>query len=182
MNRSFGPRTPLEPEHAIRSRRRSRTARALGIGTLLLVLGGAALLATAMWTYATHDRPELIDDPDLIAVIEPACRVMTAEVERSALPSGAPSELRVAAIKRQNNAIRRMVSTIEQVGNQRIANDLPTRRWLDDWQRLASAREQYSVQSEPGARGPWQVPTAGQRSAGSVAEIHPAMYTDHPAA
>ena len=141
-------------------RRRRRWPWVLGGLGVVLVLGFVGIFGYGLWIYANHDRLELIDDPEVIDVILPACQTMTTAVNSAAVSTDAPAEDRVAALRQQDLAVEAFIASVHSVGRDRIANDRPTQAWLDDWQLLVDAREVYADGLKSGGQEGWTVPTA----------------------
>lgn len=99
------------------------------------------LSAIGLWAYANHDRPELIDRPDVVEIAESACRHLSAAI--AAMPydrDAAPSQ-RVAVIRKQDSAITALINEVLKLDAETRADDMPTDSWLDDWADLRAARE-----------------------------------------
>ena len=92
------------------------------VGALLLV--GATL--TALWRYATHDRPEVIDHPLVVRTTNAACLVMRTTVHQLAPPPEAQVAQRLAAVEAQNSAVAEMLARIRALGSERVAGDAPS--------------------------------------------------------
>ena len=157
-----GPMPPLAADIAGGRRRGRRWPRVLGGLGLVLVLGLVGIGGYGLWIYANHDRIELIDDPEVIDVILPACETMTTAVKSTAVSTSAPAEERVASLRQQDLAVEAFIISVRSVGLDRIANDMPTQAWLDDWQRLVDAREVYADGLVSGKQKGWTVPTADE--------------------
>lgn len=155
-----GQMPPLVAESAGGRRRRRRWPWVLGGLGFVLTLGFVGILGYGLFIYANHDRIELIDDPQVIDVILPACQAMTTAVKSAAISTDAPTEDRVASLRRQDQAVEAMIAAVRDVGPDRIANDLPTEAWLADWQRLVDAREDYAAVLSAGKQKSWTLPTA----------------------
>ncbi|GAB2665313.1 hypothetical protein [Kribbella swartbergensis] len=91
--------------------------------------------------------------------IAAACRTMTDEVQAAAVPHDTAVEVRVAAIRRQNQAIWDFLEEVYEVGDQRLDGDVPSRRWLEDWKAIMSLRERAVVELAAGVEPSYAVPT-----------------------
>lgn len=139
-------------------RRRGKWLWLLASVALIFVLGGLGFFGWGLWAYANHDHIDQIDDPQVVAIVESACATMTREVRLAAVSPGVPVRQQSASIRRQDAAVQRMVATIGGVGPDRIAGDVPTQAWLDDWQRLVGARERYADALQAGGQPGWEIP------------------------
>jgi hypothetical protein len=99
------------------------------------VVAGVAFLGVALWTYAGHDRVELIDDPDVAAAMSQACDAMRSDL--AAISGATRATERVAA---ENAAALRMIGLVRAVGDDKLNDDRPAKAWLGDWERLVAAR------------------------------------------
>lgn len=124
------------------------------VGALLLV--GATL--TALWRYATHDRPEVIDHPLVVRTTNAACLVMRTTVHQLAPPPEAQVAQRLAAVEAQNSAVAEMLARIRALGSERVAGDAPLTSWLGDWESLLRARQAYAASLRSGRPLPYRVP------------------------
>jgi hypothetical protein len=141
MGSVSGPMPALAQAQAMGGRRRrGKWLWLLASVALIFVLGGLGFFGWGLWAYANHDHIDQIDDPQVVAIVESACATMTREVRLAAVSPGVPVRQQSASIRRQDAAVQRMVATIGGVGPDRIAGDVPTQAWLDDWQRLEVAR------------------------------------------
>ncbi|MEI8410411.1 MULTISPECIES: hypothetical protein [unclassified Kribbella] len=111
-----------------------------------------------LWMYLNHDRADFIDDPVVEDAISAACTTMTDEVRAAVVPHDAAVAIRVAAIRRQNEAIWDFVDAVHKVGDQRLDGDLPSRAWLTDWKSILSLRERASVDLAAGGEASYAVP------------------------
>ncbi|MET7966370.1 hypothetical protein [Micromonospora sp. NPDC005305] len=133
------------------------------LGAVLVVViavGGVVVFCAGLWTYANHDRPELIDNPPVSEVAENACATMRATVAAKAAPPDAPVDARVRSIREQNAAVTVMVAQVRDLDRDLLADDRPTDAWLADWETLVGARERYAADLAAGRRPHFVVPTA----------------------
>ncbi|MFE9955155.1 hypothetical protein [Micromonospora sp. NPDC005299] len=133
------------------------------LGAVLVVViavGGVVVFCAGLWTYANHDRPELIDNPPVSEVAESACARMRATVVAKAAPPDAPVDAQVRSIREQNAAVTVMVAQVRDLDRDLLADDRPTTAWLADWETLVEARERYAADLAAGRRPHFVVPTA----------------------
>ena len=115
-----------------------------------------------LWTYANQDDPSLVEDSHLARVANAACAVMRDSASAAAVSAAAPVRQRVGAINAQNDAVSELVSTINRVvPRQTIEADQPAAEWLEDWQRLITARDTYARSLAAGKPKPLAMPTIG---------------------
>jgi hypothetical protein len=110
-----------------------------------------------------HDRPELIDDPQVVRTTESACATMTQAVQQAAAPLNATNATKARTIQEQNNAIAAMIRTIRLLGSDRLDNDYPTLSWLADWQMLIDQRARYARNLTRNRPTPFVIPTVEAR-------------------
>ncbi|NJP35500.1 hypothetical protein [Micromonospora thermarum] len=155
------------------------------LGAVLVVViavGGVVVFCAGLWTYANHDRPELIDNPPVSEVAESACATMRATVAAKAAPPGALVDARVRAIREQNAAVTAMVAQVRDLDRDLLADDRPTSAWLADWETLVEARERYAADLAAGRRPQFAVPTVDgepltdrMNSVGLTCEVPPQL-------
>ncbi|MGY0002308.1 hypothetical protein [Micromonospora sp. I033] len=148
----------------------------------VIAVGGVVVFCAGLWTYANHDRPELIDNPPVSDVAESACATMHATVASKAAPPGAPVDAQVRAIRAQNAAVTAMVAQVRDLDRDLLADDRPTDAWLADWETLVEARERYAADLAAGRRPHFVVPTADgeplpdrMNSVGLTCEVPPQL-------
>ncbi|MDO3701780.1 hypothetical protein Q3W71_08815 [Micromonospora sp. C28SCA-DRY-2] len=161
------------------------TARWWVLGGGLVVVSavcGVVVFCAGLWTYANHDRPELIDDPPVSEVAESACATMRATVAAKAAPPGAPVDARVRSIREQNAAVTAMVAQVRGLDADLLADDRPTTLWLADWETLVQTRERYAADLAAGGRPHFVAPTADgepltdrMNSVGLLCEVPPQL-------
>ncbi|WP_262285429.1 hypothetical protein [Micromonospora sp. MA102] len=132
----------------------------MAVVVVAVVAASFILLSCAgWWLYANHDRPELIDSPEVAEVAESACTTMQAAVAARAAPSNAAIDVRVRSIRDQNAAVVAMVARVRGLGSKRLDDDRPTAAWLSDWEALIEVREQYARDLAAGGKRRFAVPT-----------------------
>jgi hypothetical protein len=131
------------------------------------VLLAAAIVALSLqwlWQFAQRDDPAVIDSSEIVRTADSACALMRDQTSAASVPTSASIGERVGAINAQNDAVTQLVTTIRDLGEQSIAADQPTERWLADWQRLVTARDQYAHSLAVGKPRPLAMPTIAGRS------------------
>lgn len=111
-----------------------------------------------LWPVASHDRPELIDDPSVVTTVERACADMTRAVRKLAPEAGMTTAQQVVALRSQSTAVTAMVNTVRDLGPEVLAGDRPTEDWLRDWESLVSARDLAIDRIARGMDSDFQVP------------------------
>jgi hypothetical protein len=114
---------------------------------------------TALWRYATRDRPDVVDQPIVVRTTNVACLVMRKTVHELAPPPEAPIAARLAAVEAQNVAVADMLSRIRALGPEQVTGDAPLTSWLSDWESLLRVREVYAASLRAGKPKPLRVPT-----------------------
>jgi hypothetical protein len=138
---TFWQKAPPLREPLRRRARWSRPAAVVVVGSAIVLVAFMVISVVGLWTYANHDRPELIDRPGVVAVVEDGCARLRAELASHPVPTGAPPSVRAATIAAQDEAIRDFVAHVRTLDADTRADDLPVDTWLADWERLASARD-----------------------------------------
>ena len=122
----------------------------------LVIAAVVVLWVLGFLVYANHDRPELVDDPDVVRAAESACAAMNREVLAVVAEP-------VQAIRARNDAVTAMIDAVREVGEERIADDEPTDLWLADWHALVNARARYADDLAAGRNPAWVVPVVDGR-------------------
>jgi len=109
-----------------------------------VVLAGT-LLVSALWVvgpyvFAGRDDKSSIDSPLVRQRALAACTEMRSRFE--ALAAEAEPMARSEA---ENRAVEAMVARIRELGPGVLAKDVPTEKWLGDWERLVAARRQATA-------------------------------------
>lgn len=141
--------------------RRARWSRPVAVVVALSALALVAFIvlsAVGLWLYAHHDRPELIDRPDVVAVVDDGCARLRTELASRRVPAGAEPAVRAAAVTAQDEAIRDFVAHVRTLDADTRADDLPVDSWLADWERLAGARDDVAAALGRGAQATLVVP------------------------
>lgn len=116
-----------------------------------------------LWTFANTDDPNLIEQADIARAAASACALMRDSAAAAAVATTAPLAQRVGAINAQDDAVTELVTTMNQLGLERLEADQPATRWLEDWQRLVSARDAYARSLAAGKPRPMALPTIDGR-------------------
>jgi hypothetical protein len=119
-------------------------------------LVAAVGLGVAGAVIASKDFPNLIEDRHLLTVIGHECQIMTDSIESMPV-EGTPKE-QAAIVIDQDRAVERMLRAIRQVDARTREADKPTDMWLDDWDRLVEAREQFADLVARGKRPVLHIP------------------------
>lgn len=110
-----------------------------------------ALSVAGFSAYATHDRIELIDLPEVSEAAETGCHDVTEALT-------APSGDRAERITQGNAAIDRLIERMTALGDDVLSDDSPSHQWLDDGRALASARDDALRNRHLGGPGSFSVP------------------------
>ncbi|OZV79634.1 hypothetical protein CA850_16290 [Micromonospora echinospora] len=129
------------------------------IAVAACTVGAFSIFCAGLWSYANHDRPELIDNPPVRETAESACATMQAAVVAKAVPPSAALDVRIRAVREQNAAVAAMVAQVRSLGSSRLDDDRPTAAWLADWETLVETRDQYANDLSAGRRPHFLVPT-----------------------
>ncbi|KZM34305.1 hypothetical protein [Oerskovia enterophila] len=152
MSSNPGPMPPLSPAELAPRRR--------GWGPFLAWLFGAVglgLAAACVWgavtvlgPYLSHDPPELIDNPPMIAALaEPCAAVQAAAAEVDVSAPGTEQATRLADVV---VAIDGLAASVGALPADLVDGDLPTRYWVIDWETLGARITDYSVALTNGAQ------------------------------
>ncbi len=120
-----------------------------------------AVSLTKLWSYANTDNPDRIEQSDIVELAGVACARMRDSAAAAAVSPTAPLAQRVGAINAQDDAVIRLITTMKLLGEERLGADLPSARWLEDWQRLVTARDTYAKSLATGKPAPLTFPTVG---------------------
>ena len=121
-----------EPSEADRRRGRRVTI-------VVLVISG---IVSALWVFGPSligpkDDPTAIDSKPVRTAVASACTQLRADL--AALPAGLSVADRAEA---ENRAAERLVARVRSVGPDALAHDVPTDRWLGDWELIVATRRQ----------------------------------------
>jgi len=130
----------------------------------VVVAGVVVFVALSrLWSYATEDDPAMVEHSDIAAAAGAACARMRDAVTAVAVSTSAPTRQRVGAINAQNDAVVELITAMEALGQERLTADQPATSWLQDWQRLVSARDGYAQSLVAGKARPLQLPVVDGR-------------------
>ena len=116
-----------------------------------------------LWTFANTDNPDLVEQGAIARTAASACALMRDSAAAAAVATTAPIPQRVGAINAQNDAVTALVTTMNQLGRERLDADRPAAQWLEDWQRLVTARDAYARSLASGKPKPLVLPTIDGR-------------------
>jgi hypothetical protein len=117
--------------------------------SLGLTTAGAWGVITVLGVHASHDRPELIDDPPVITALETPCAALQAAAAR--VDAAAPVPVRAAQLAGVVVAIDDLASSVRALPAETLDGDNPARYWAADWETLGSRLTDYSVALTSGA-------------------------------
>lgn len=126
------------------------------------VLVAAVVVAVALsklWSYANADDPAVVEQGAIARAASTACATMREKVAASAVPATQPVARRVGGINAQNDAVIELITTMESLGDDTLNADQPAAQWVEDWQRLVTARDAYARSLASGKPKPMQLPT-----------------------
>ena len=118
-----------------------------------------AIALSRLWSFANADDPAVVEQGDIARTAASACAQMRDSAAGAAVATTAPIAQRVGAINAQNDSVVRLITTMNQLGEDRLESDQPAARWLEDWQRLVSARDGYARSLAAGTPRPMALPT-----------------------
>ena len=117
--------------------------------TALCVLVTVGIGVCGFSGYASADHLGILDNPQVHDQAQAACDRLNDDV-RSASPVGPSTAERVQRIRDEDAAIVRLVSSMQSLGEETLADDHPAALWLQDWQTLRSLRETYADDVDAG--------------------------------
>lgn len=113
----------------------------------IAVVVAGALVAVALmelWAFANTDDPDLIESSAILRTAGVACATMRQSVADAAVARSAPRAQRVGAVNAQNDAVVDMLTQLRALGPALLDADQPTAQWIEDWERLVTARDAYA--------------------------------------
>jgi hypothetical protein len=125
---------------------------------VVLAVVVVAVSFSRLWGFANTDDPRQIEDSAITRTAATACAHMRDSAAAAAVGTTAPVQQRVGAINAQNDAVVELITTMQQLGTQRIDHDQPAAQWLDDWQRLVTVRDGYARSLAVGKPRPLVLP------------------------
>jgi hypothetical protein len=118
---------------------------------------------TRLWSFATTDDPTVVEQGAIARTAATACAQMREATAAAAVASTAPIPQRVGAINAQNDSVTALITTMGQLGAEQLQADQPAAEWVQDWQRLVSARDTYARALAAGKPKPLALPTLDGR-------------------
>lgn len=112
-----------------------------------------------LWAFANADDPDIVEQGVITRAAASACAQMRDSAAAAAVASTAPVAQRVGAINAQNDAVVELISTMNKLGEEQLEADQPAPQWLEDWQRLVTARDAYARSLAAGKPKPMALPT-----------------------
>jgi hypothetical protein len=131
-------------------------------GARIAVVVAALVVFVALsklWTFANADNPTVVEQGTIARVASSACAQMRESTAAAAVPATAPIPRRVGAINAQNDAVTELITRMQALGEQRLEADQPAAQWVEDWQRLVTARDAYARSLAAGKPTPMEFPT-----------------------
>lgn len=131
-------------------------------GARIAVVVAAVLVFVALsklWTFANADDPDVVEQGAIARLASSACAKMRDSAAAAAVVSTAPVARRVGAINAQNDAVTELITTMQSLGAPTLEADQPAAQWLEDWQRLVTARDAYARSLAAGKPKPLNLPT-----------------------
>ena len=126
----------------------------------VVVAGVVVFVALSkLWTFATEDDPYVVEQGAISRVASAACAQMRESTAASAVAATAPIPRRVGAINAQNDAVVELITTMQALGTEQLEADQPAAEWVEDWQRLVTARDAYARSLAAGKPKPMNLPT-----------------------
>lgn len=137
-----------------------------GWAARIAVVAAAVVVFAALsklWTFANADDPDVVDQGSIARVAVSACAQLRETTAASAVPATAPIPRRVGAINAQNDAVTELITRMQALGSDRLKADQPAARWVEDWQRLVAARDDYARSLASGKPRPLKLPVIDGR-------------------
>lgn len=131
-------------------------------GARIAVVVAAVVVFVALsklWTFANADDPDVVEQGAIARVASAACAQLRETAAASAVPATAPIPRRVGAINAQNDAVTELITRMRALGERQLEADQPAARWVEDWQRLVTARDAYARSLAAGKPAPLDLPT-----------------------
>ena len=112
-----------------------------------------------LWTYANADDPDVVEQGAITRMASAACAQMRESTAAAAVAPTAPIPRRVGAINAQNDAVVELITAMQTLGTKQLEADQPAAQWVEDWQRLVTARDAYARSLAAGKPKPMSLPT-----------------------
>ncbi|MEO5980994.1 MAG: hypothetical protein ABIQ13_01625 [Pedococcus sp.] len=135
------------------------------VARVAVVVAGVVVAVALMklWTFANTDDPDVIENSVITRTVGVACATMRDSVASAALPTSAPRNQRVGAVNAQNDAVVDMLTKVRSLGPTLLDADQPTSQWIEDWERLVTARDAYARSLAAGKPKPLALPVVDGR-------------------
>ena len=136
-------------------------------GARIAVVVAAVVVFVALsklWSFANADDPDVVEQGAISRLASSACARMRESAATSAVAATSPIPRRVGAINAQNDAVVELITTMQTLGERQLEADQPAAQWVEDWQRLVTARDAYARSLAAGKPKPMQLPTIDGRS------------------
>ncbi|SDP54226.1 hypothetical protein SAMN04489867_2851 [Pedococcus dokdonensis] len=134
--------------------------RVWGARVAVVVAGVVVAVAlTKLWSFANADDPDVVEQGAIARTASSACATMREKVAASAVAATQPVGRRVGGINAQNDAVSELIATMQSLGSERLEADQPAAQWVEDWQRLVTARDAYARSLKSGKPKPMELPT-----------------------
>ncbi|GAA3530587.1 hypothetical protein GCM10022234_29750 [Aeromicrobium panaciterrae] len=104
-----------------------------------IALAGIAYIALVAFAFKDHDPFELIDKPEFLSAVEPACKDLDALTDEMHAPLTPDQLNRIVA------GGRAIPAALEPFTRKQLDDDYPTEDWGNDWTTLMDAVEQYAT-------------------------------------
>lgn len=118
----------------------------------------AVVAGWAMFRYLNADHPWTLNSPMVADRARSACDQLSKDVR--AVAGRGSSEAEVAArIRAQDEGIRRLIASMNDLGQDRLQADHPAEFWVQDWQTLLDLRETYADDLLAGRHPTLVIPT-----------------------
>ena len=128
------------------------------LATVLLLGGVGTAGVVGLGMMGSADHLGILDSPPVEEQARAACDRLNAEI-RSTAPVGPSANERVQRIRDEDGAIVRLVSSMQSLGEETLADDDPAPYWVADWETLRSLRETYADDVAAGRPPSLVVPT-----------------------
>ena len=130
------------------------------VARVAVVVAGAlvAVALTKLWAFANTDDPDLIESSAIARTVGVACAAMRDSVASAAVATSAPRSQRVGAVNAQHDAVVDMLTQVRSLGPAVLDGDQPAGEWIDDWERLVTARDSYARSLAVGKPKPLTLP------------------------
>jgi len=136
-------------------------------GARIAVVVAAVVVFVALsrlWSFANADDPAVVEQAAITRVASSACAQLRESTAAAAVATTAPIARRVGAINAQNDAVTELITRMQALGQGQLEADQPAAQWVEDWQRLVTARDAYARSLAAGKPKPMELPTIDGRT------------------